>query len=67
VIPAARTGRESKRRKAVTKIDHANKDNLLHLVEVRVEMVTMKFIAPKIELIPATCRENIAKSTPPPL
>jgi len=29
-------------------------------------MVVIKFIAPKIEEIPARCRLNIAKSTEPP-
>ena len=29
-------------------------------------IVVMKFIAPKIELIPAKCRLKIAKSTDPP-
>jgi len=28
--------------------------------------VVMKFTAPKIEEIPARCKEKIARSTPPP-
>lgn len=30
------------------------------------KIVVIKFIAPRIEDIPAKCKENIAKSTAPP-
>jgi len=69
VIPAARTGSESKSKIAVTKTAHTNKGiksmrypgNLIFII------VTIKFIAPKIEDKPARCKLNIAKSTAAPI
>jgi len=68
VIPPARTGRESKSKKAVKK---AAQQNILIISRVRpaarmLEIEVMKFKAPIIEDIPAIWREKMAKSTAKP-
>ena len=53
---------------AVTKIAHTNKGILCIVIPGALifKIVVIKFIAPKIDDIPAKCNENIAKSTAPP-
>lgn len=65
VIAPAKTGRDSRRRVAVTIKDQTNRDNRSHETPgARIlRIVVMKFTAPKIELIPAKCKEKIARST----
>ena len=68
VIAAAKTGRASKRRKAVTKTDQTNK-GIVYIAKPRaliLIIVTIKLIAPKIEDAPDKCRLKIAKSTDGP-
>jgi hypothetical protein len=68
VIAPARTGRERRRRIAVTSTDQGN--NLMRSrtsPNVRVFLsVLIKFTAPRREDTPAKCREKIAKSTDEP-
>jgi len=65
VIAPANTGNDKRRRIAVIKIDQVNKEiwlifkNLIFILII----VEMKLIAPKIEEIPAICKEKIEKST----
>jgi hypothetical protein len=68
VIAPAKTGRESKSRKAVIKTAQTNKGVLWAVIPGQriFKIVTIKFIAPKIEEIPAKCKLKIAKSTAPP-
>jgi hypothetical protein len=65
VIAAASTGRDSNNKIAVIKTDQTNKGNLSKVIPGvhMLTIVVMKFIAPKIEEIPARCRLKIAKST----
>lgn len=68
VIPAARTGRERSSRTAVISTDHTNRgvwycDNAGGFMLIA---VVIKLIAPRIEEIPARCREKIARSTEAP-
>ena len=68
VIPAARTGRESRSSTAVIKTAHTN--NGVWYCETAggfiLRIVVMKLIAPKMEEIPAKWREKIVKSTEAP-
>lgn len=68
VIPAANTGRDSRRRTAVIKTAHTNKGVWYWVMAggFMLIMVVIKLIAPKIEEIPARCREKIVKSTDAP-
>lgn len=68
VIAPASTGRERRRRTVVIKTDHTNRFSRSQIIPgARILMtVVMKFTAPKIEEIPARCKEKIARSTPPP-
>jgi len=68
VIAPAKTGKDNSSKKAVIKTAQANngisnKDIPLHLIN---KIVTIKFIAPAIEEIPAICKLNIPKSTAGP-
>ena len=68
MIPAARTGRERSRSTAVIRTDQTNRgvwycDRAGGFMLIA---VVMKLIAPRIEEIPAKCREKIAKSTEAP-
>ena len=68
VIAPARTGKDRSSKTAVTRTAHTNKGNLCivipgHLILI---IVVMKLLAPKIDEIPAKCREKIAMSTLPP-
>lgn len=68
VIAPARTGRDSKRRIAVITTDHTNRGIRSKVIPVDRILITvvMKFTAPRIEEIPAKCREKIARSTDGP-
>jgi len=68
VIAPAKTGRDSKSRKAVNKTDQPNngissKDKPVPRIFVS---VTIKLRAPRIEDTPARCKDKIAKSTEEP-
>jgi len=65
VIAPANTGRDKSRRTVVTKRDHTNRDSRSQLTPgARIfKIVVIKFTAPKIDLIPAKCKEKIARST----
>lgn len=68
MIPAARTGRDRSKRTAVIKTDHTNR-GVWYCERAGGFMliaVVMKLIAPRIEEIPARCREKIARSTEAP-
>lgn len=68
VIPAAKTGRESRRRTAVIKTDHTNKGVWYWVMAggFMLMIVVMKLIAPKMEDTPARCSEKITRSTEAP-
>jgi len=68
VIAPANTGKDSKSKNAVIKIDQVNKGNLCKgkLLDRIFNIVQIKFIAPKIEAAPERCKLKIAKSTAPP-
>jgi len=68
VIAPASTGSDRSNRTAVTSTAQTNKGSLCivipgHLIFI---IVVIKLLAPKIEDIPARCKENIAISTLPP-
>jgi len=68
VIPPASTGNDNRSRMAVIKIDQT-KSGIRFQVIPRARMlqiVTMKLIAPAIELIPAMWSEKIPRSTAGP-
>lgn len=69
MIAAAKTGSDSKRRKAVIKTDQTKSGVMFkNIPGKRIHnIVTIKFIAPAIEETPAKCKLNIAKSTAIPL
>lgn len=68
VIAPARTGNDNNSKNAVIKTAHTNKGVLFAVIPgARIlVIVTIKFIAPNIDEIPAKCNENIAQSTEPP-
>jgi hypothetical protein len=68
VIAPANTGRDSRRRNAVTKTAHTKRGSLcLKSPGARLFLiVTMKLIAPSIEDAPERCSEKIARSTDGP-
>jgi len=68
VIAPARTGRESRSRKAVISTAQTNSGLLcLNIPGARIlKMVTMKLIAPIIDEAPDRCRLKIARSTAGP-
>jgi len=68
VIAPAKTGKDSNNNKAVMKTDQTNngiRSNVMEEGRILI-IVVMKLIAPKIDEMPARCREKIAKSTAPP-
>jgi len=69
VIPPAKTGNDNNNKTAVITTAQANKINLCNLIPglLMLNVVVMKFIAPKRELIPERCNPKIAKSTLGPL
>lgn len=63
VKPPAKTGKESTNKYAVINIAHRNSDICCHLIFLLLlVIVVIKLIEPKIDLAPAICKENIAKS-----
>ena len=64
MIAPAKTGKDNNNKKAVTKIDQANKGILCNVIPgvLIFKIVVMKFTAPKIEEAPAKCKLKIAKS-----
>jgi hypothetical protein len=68
VIAPAKTGRDNNNNIAVINTAHTNNGNLciVNPGALIFKIVVIKFIAPKIELIPAKCKLKIAKSTLPP-
>jgi len=68
VIAPAKTGNDNNNRIAVMKTAQTNKGILCIVIPGALifKIVVMKFIAPKIEEIPARCKLKIAKSTEPP-
>ena len=68
MIAAAKTGKASNNKKAVTKILQTNKGTkcIDILGTLIFKTVTIKLIAPKMDEIPAKCKLKIAKSTAPP-
>jgi hypothetical protein len=68
VMAAARTGKDRRRRKAVTKTDQT-KSGIVYISIPRqrmLRMVTIKLIAPKMDEAPERWRLKIAKSTAGP-
>lgn len=68
VIPAAKTGRDSKSSTAVINTDHTNSgvwycERAGGFILI---IVVIKLIAPKIDETPARCREKIVRSTEAP-
>lgn len=68
VIPAARTGKDRSSNTAVTKTDHTNKGVWYCDIAggFMLIIVVIKLIDPRIDEIPAKCREKIARSTDAP-
>jgi len=68
VIAPAKTGKDNNNKTAVINTDQTNKGTLyIGKPFVRIfKIVTIKLIAPKIELAPAKCKLNIPKSTAAP-
>lgn len=64
VIPPANTGNANNNKIAVIKTDQINNGILCKFIIdiLRFKIVTIKFIAPSIDEIPARCKLNIAKS-----
>jgi len=65
VIAPASTGKDNKRRTAVTKTDQIKRgmfSNLMKDLFILI-IVLIKLMAPKIEETPAKCKLKIAKST----
>jgi hypothetical protein len=65
VIPPAKTGKDNSSKTAVIKTAQINKGILLKFIVTNLMfiIVTIKFIAPKREEIPAKCRAKIIQST----
>lgn len=65
VMAPAKTGRDNNSNKAVINTDHTNKgirSNVILFIRIFM-MVVMKLMAPRMEEIPARCREKIPRST----
>lgn len=69
VIAPARTGSESKRRMAVIRIDQTSRGilSIVKFLWCMLMIVEIKLIAPKIDDIPAICKEKIDRSIEAPL
>jgi len=65
VIPPAKTGKDKSNKTAVIKTAQTKRGILLKFIVTNLIfiIVTIKFIAPKREEIPAKCKLNIARST----
>lgn len=68
VIAPARTGRDSKRSRAVSTTAHTKRGIRSNVIPVERILITVviKFTAPRIDEIPARWREKMAKSTEAP-
>jgi hypothetical protein len=67
VIAPARTGRESRRSKAVIATAHTNRGIRSGFIFMGFMLIVeIKFTAPRIDETPARCREKIARSTDAP-
>ena len=68
VLAPANTGRDKSNKIAVITTDQTNKGIRSKVIPFERILITVviKFTAPKIEEIPAKCREKMAKSTEPP-
>jgi hypothetical protein len=68
VIAPANTGNDNINNIAVINTAHTNKGILWKVIPgvLILTIVVIKFIAPKIDEIPAKCKLKIAKSTEPP-
>jgi hypothetical protein len=68
VIAPANTGKESNNKTAVITTDQTNKGIRSKVIPLDRILITVviKLTAPRIEEIPAKCREKIAKSTEAP-
>jgi len=68
VIAPANTGNDNNNKTAVINTAHTNNGILWNVIPGALifKIVVMKFIAPKIDEIPAKCKLKIAKSTAPP-
>jgi hypothetical protein len=68
VIAPAKTGKDKSNKKAVINTAHTNKGNLFicNPGALILNIVVIKFIAPKIEEAPDKCKLKIAKSTDGP-
>ena len=64
MIAPAKTGKDNNNKKAVTKIDQANKGILCNVIPgvLIFKIVVIKFTAPRIDEAPAKCKLKIAKS-----
>lgn len=69
VIAPAKTGKDSKSKRAVSATDQTNNGIRSKVIPVDRILITVviKFTAPRIEEIPAKCNLKIAKSTEAPL
>lgn len=69
MIAPARTGRERRSKTAVILTDQTNRGTRSNRIAAHriLMIVVMKFRAPRIDEIPARCREKIARSTDGPL
>jgi len=69
VIPPARTGSASKSKMAVINTDQTNSGifSIFMAGERMLIIVEIKLIAPRMDEIPAMCKEKIVKSTLGPL
>lgn len=68
VIPAAKTGRDSRSSTAVINTDHTNR-GVWYCERAGgfiLMIVVIKLIAPRMDETPARCREKIVKSTEAP-
>lgn len=67
-MPAARTGRESSSRTAVTSTDHTNNGVWYCVIAggFMLMIVVIKLMAPRMDEIPARWREKIVRSTDAP-
>lgn len=68
MIPAARTGRESRRRTAVISTDQTKRGVWYCVVEAGfiLIIVVIKLMAPRMDDTPARCSEKMARSTDGP-
>jgi hypothetical protein len=69
VIPPAKTGNDNNNKTAVITTAHANNINLCNLIPglLILNVVVIKFMAPRRLDTPERCNPNIAKSTLGPL